>query len=65
MVKSKIDKRIVYEEDSENWKNIETYVQSMIKRKTKEYSSLPSKSIFKYMDINDKIKNSNSTTECK
>jgi len=40
----------------EKWNNIYDYIQVMIKRKTKDYNSLPSKSIFKYMDINDKIK---------
>lgn len=41
---------------NEDWSNIKDYIQKMITRKTKEFKSLPSKSIFKYMDINDKIK---------
>lgn len=41
---------------NDNWNNILEYISEMITRKTKNFKSLPSKSIFKYMDINDKIK---------
>lgn len=41
---------------NDNWKNISNYVNVMRVRKNKQYVSLPSKSIFKYMDIYDKIK---------
>ena len=57
---------MLYLNKHEEWNKINDFIQTMIKRKTKDYISLPSKSIFKYMDINDKIKkNSNSTTEGK
>lgn len=41
---------------NDDWVNILEYVKVMITRRTKDFKSLPSKSIFKYMDINDKIK---------
>jgi len=42
--------------DTSKWSEIVEYVEKMKKRKHKDYNSLPSKSIFKYMDIYDKIK---------
>ncbi len=42
--------------DTDNWKEIVEYVEKMKTRKHKDYKSLPSKAIFKYMDIYDKIK---------
>ncbi len=47
---------MMYLNKHEEWNKINDFIQTMIKRKTKDYISLPSKSIFKYMDINDKIK---------
>jgi len=38
------------------WKEIVEYVKIMKMRKNKDFTSLPSKTIFKYMDIYDKIK---------
>ena len=38
------------------WEELKDYIQKMKSRKMKDFKSLPSKSIFKYMDINDKIK---------
>tara|TARA_B100000886_G_scaffold189813_1_gene130605 strand:- start:7406 stop:8362 length:957 start_codon:yes stop_codon:yes gene_type:complete len=38
------------------WIELKDYIQKMKSRKMKDFKSLPSKSIFKYMDINDKIK---------
>lgn len=42
--------------DTDKWSEISEYVEIMKKRKHKDYNSLPSKAIFKYMDIYDKIK---------
>ena len=40
----------------DKWDEINEFVKIMCKRKSKEFKSLPSKSIFKFMDINDRIK---------
>ena len=41
---------------TDNWSTILDYITQMTTRKMKDFKSLPSKSIFKYMDINDQIK---------
>jgi hypothetical protein len=41
---------------TDNWSNIIEYITTMCNRKMKDFKSLPSKSIFKYMDIHDQIK---------
>ena len=42
--------------NTEKWEDLKNYILTMKSRKMKEFKSLPSKTIFKYMDIFDKIK---------